>query len=178
MHAPKIILPFQFALAMAGIREIVGPKHEPAIVGIHQRIFSWIKDDETPYCASTMSFWLWAAGYEDPKTVRARDFEEYGEDATDCPQIGRTIVVLSRGSNPSKGHVGFFCGYTADGKVVVYGANQSNRMQYSEYAASRVVALRDPVRVPFEKAKVDANLRGAELRKAMIDLAVSCKTGA
>lgn len=157
--------------SLDGLREIRGAKHELAIVGMHRRIYAWITDDETPWCAAAMSAMFDLAGYADPATVRARDFEDYGVEAC-TPEVGRTIVVLSRGRNPAKGHVGFFAGFSERGGVryvEVLGGNQSNAINVAAYRADRVVAYRDPEGPILSKRRVvTAGMTPGEMRRAMV----------
>lgn len=133
------------ALAEQGQTEEPGPNHNPRVVEYHSRTSLAAKDDETPWCASFVSWTMVEVGLQNPNTARARDFLYYGQ-AMQTPQIG-SIVVLSRGSSPSQGHVGFYMG-ERDDKILVLGGNQSNSVNIAPYAKARVLAYRWPPGVP------------------------------
>jgi uncharacterized protein (TIGR02594 family) len=76
----------------------------------------------TPWCAGFVNGVLGAQGIKGTGSLAARSFLNFGN-ATDNPKPG-DIVVLGRGGDPSKGHVGFFQGYDANGRILVLGGNQ------------------------------------------------------
>jgi uncharacterized protein (TIGR02594 family) len=133
------------ALAEQGQTEEPGPNHNPRIVEYHARTSLAAKDDETPWCASFVSWVMTEAGLRNPNTARARDFLHYGQ-SLDRPFIG-AIVVLSRGNSPTQGHVGFYMGERGD-SILVLGGNQGNSVSIARYAKSRVLAYRWPPGVP------------------------------
>lgn len=94
----------------------------------------------TPWCAAFANAVLGAAGIEGTGKLNARSFLNFGT-ATDNPQVG-DIVVLARGSDPSKGHVGFFQGYDANGNILVLGGNQGNSVKVSSYSKENVLGFR------------------------------------
>jgi hypothetical protein len=53
------------------------------------------------------------------------------------------VVVLSRGSNPSLGHVGFFMGYSGS-NVKILGGNQMNQVSIANFPKTKVAAYRWP----------------------------------
>jgi hypothetical protein len=44
-------------------------------------------------------------------------------------------VVIPRGSNPAQGHVGFYIGTDAKGRVILLGGNQGNKVCIAAFAA-------------------------------------------
>ena len=102
---------------------------------------------KTAWCAAFMNSVLQAQGKpgSEGNQLMARSFAEYGEDATDNPTEG-DIAVFWRGSpNSSQGHVGFFMGYTDDGKhIKVLGGNQSDEVSIKTYPASQLLSIRRP----------------------------------
>jgi uncharacterized protein (TIGR02594 family) len=76
----------------------------------------------TPWCAAFVNGVLGAEGIKGTGSLAARSFLNFGT-ATNNPKPG-DIVVLGRGGDPSKGHVGFFQGYDANGNILVLGGNQ------------------------------------------------------
>lgn len=78
----------------------------------------------TPWCAAFVNAVLGAQGVKGNGSLAARSFMQFGM-KTDDPKPG-DIVVLKRGSDTSKGHVGFFQGYDANGNILVLGGNQGS----------------------------------------------------
>ena len=134
------------AMSQAGIRETRGGE-TPQIMRYHAKVDpsgAWLNEDEDPWCASFASWVLDESGMVSPLTARARDFLGYGE------ELGHwrrgCLVVLSRGSNPAHGHVGFVLDVVGD-QVVVLGGNQSDSVNVAIYPASRLLGWRWPVPV-------------------------------
>jgi len=94
----------------------------------------------TPWCAAFVNGVLGASGVGGNGSLSARSFMNFGK-PVDTPRMG-DIVVLSRGSDPSKGHVGFFQGFDANGNIVVLGGNQGNKVSVATYGRDRLVGFR------------------------------------
>lgn len=94
----------------------------------------------TPWCAGWANAALTQAGMVGTGSLAARSFLNWGEPVTE-PQIG-DMVVLSRGSNPAHGHVGFFKGYDERGRILILGGNQSDAVNVQAYAANRLLGFR------------------------------------
>lgn len=114
---------------------------------------------QTAWCAAYVNAVLGSQGIEGTGKLNARSFLDFGE-AVDSPSKG-DIVVLSRGDpNGWKGHVGFFAGYDANGKVKVLGGNQGNAVSVASYDAGRILGFRRP---PSVGNTAEANERLAKL---------------
>jgi uncharacterized protein (TIGR02594 family) len=94
--------------------------------------FSW--------CATFASWVLQKAGYANPSSCRAREFDpaydwngaqegdrKSGMRKIQTPVFGCIVVWKSN----SGGHVGFYYGKTSDNKIVVIGGNQGNSLKFS-----------------------------------------------
>lgn len=92
------------------------------------------------WCAAWINGTLAAAGLGGTNSNLARSFLKWGE-GVDTPKRG-DVVVLSRGSDPSKGHVGFFAGYDEAGRIMLLGGNQSDAVNVKAYDPSRVLGFR------------------------------------
>ena len=73
----------------------------------------------------------------------ARSYLAWGE-ALDEPRTG-AIAVLSRGADPSLGHVGFLVGLTAS-DIVLLAGNQGDAVSVQAFPRSRLVGVRWPAR--------------------------------
>jgi len=114
---------------------------------------------QTAWCAAYVNAVLGSQGVEGTGRLNARSFLDFGDEVGE-PSLG-DIVVLSRGDpNGWQGHVGFYAGRGADGKIKILGGNQSQQVSVAEYDESRVLGYRRP---PSVKTTADANDRLAKL---------------
>lgn len=121
-------------------------KEASRFIGLHEKIHNNILKPlmnvnpvRTPWCAAFVNAILEKTGFKGSGSLQARSFTNYGVKTND-PQKGDIVVMRT--------HVGFFEGYTyRNGKkyVIVLGGNQNNRVQISEYPASKVIAYRKAV---------------------------------
>lgn len=125
-----------------GIKEVAGAVDNPQIMAMLRMDQSWPANDEVPWCSAFVNYVAKLGGCERSKSLAARSWVNVGsflriEDALP----GFDIVVLSRGSNPAQGHVGFFHDVTDVG-VLLLGGNQGNSVSVSEFSRDRVIAVR------------------------------------
>jgi uncharacterized protein (TIGR02594 family) len=124
-----------------GQAEIEGAQHNPRIVEYHAATSLKASDDETPWCSAFANWCMKQAGVKGSGEANARSWLNWGR------QIGEPvkgcIVVLTRGTSTTSGHVGFFLERQGD-KIQVLGGNQSNRVKVSNYPAADVLGYRLP----------------------------------
>lgn len=140
------------ARAHIGTREIVGPKHNPTIMGWIKRLGTKIlgiavNDDETPWCGTFMAAVLHTeCGFSAPKiAVRASSWDAWGVKVSK-PYLG----AVARFQRPGGGHVGLITGLSVDGKLLrVLGGNQSNAVNETWIERNRAVAYRWPAGEPL-----------------------------
>jgi uncharacterized protein (TIGR02594 family) len=96
----------------------------------------------TPWCAGYVGSVLNASGLKGTGSLAARSYLNYGT-PTDKPSVG-DVVVLSRGGDPSKGHVGFYAGQDRAGNPLVLGGNQDNSVSIKAFPSNRVLGFRRP----------------------------------
>lgn len=131
------------AQAELGVREIPGVEHNPRVLWYFKKA-GWpsIQDDETAWCAAFVSAILELAGIPSAKTVRARDYLNWGVPILE--PVPGCITVFRRGTG-TQGHVAFFVKWSADGtKVLVLGGNQSNQVCEQWYSAFDLLGFRMP----------------------------------
>ena len=112
------------AWAELGQREVAGAAD-------NARIRAFFKDvghppslhDEVAWCAAFAGACLERAGHASTRSLMARSYLRWGA-ALDEGRFG-AVAVLSRGSDPAAGHVGFLLGET-DAHVVLLGGNQGD----------------------------------------------------
>lgn len=135
-----------------GEREIPGPKHNPWIIGMWQKLGApWIKTDDADgaWCGGFVAWCLAEAGLSYPKNYpAAASFATWG---TACaPQMGAIGVKARKGGN----HVFLIVGITADRMFYkALGGNQDNQVSIIDIPASEVNAIRWPKGAPAPENK-------------------------
>lgn len=136
--------PYALAQRFVGeIREMPGVQHHPFIQWAHMLCsLGADQPDETPWCSSFVNAIAWVLNLPRSKSAAARSWLNVGQviqlrDAV----AGSDVVILSRGSNPAQGHVGFFAGLQGD-RVFVLGGNQGNEISIAPFDARDVLGVR------------------------------------
>ncbi len=140
------------AWAELGQREVPGPPANPHIRDLYADAHhAEISSDEVPWCAAFVSACLERSSVPSPRTLLARDYLNWGT-ALIGPRLG-AIAVLSRGPDPSAGHVAFLIGQTGD-QLILLGGNQSNGVTVQAFPKSCLLSLRwpDPTAMPAPKS--------------------------
>ena len=141
------------AWAELGVREVKGSKNEARVLAYYREAgHGEVGNDEVPWCAAFMGAMLKRGGCEGSGSLMARSYLKWGVALTEA-ELG-AVAVLSRGSDPALGHVGFVIGATK-GKVFLLGGNQSDSVNISAFDARKVLGFRWPLEAP-EAAKVPA----------------------
>lgn len=130
------------AWAEFGQSEVSGASANPRILEYFQNVgHSAITDDETAWCAAFVGACLERAGFASTRSLMARSYLEWGEPISEPP--AGSIAVLSRGANPSLGHVGFLVGMT-DAAIYLLGGNQANAVSVARFDRVRLLGVRAP----------------------------------
>lgn len=175
----------KYAIAELGQKEITGPEDNPTIVNYAKEAgFSWVNDDETPWCSIFVNWVAKKAGLKASGKANARSWLLEGINVDTAPEPG-DVVVFWRGSPDSwQGHVGFFFGFSIDGeRVYCLGGNQGNQVSVSAYSIDNVLGFRrlassdmtilpDPVLKKNDKGDKVKALQDA-LKSANIDCGTS-----
>lgn len=127
-----------------GTREIPGEKYHP-------KIFEWwraikrggIKSDEVPWCAAFVGGCLEAVGIISSRYESAKSYLGWGVQLH-APVVG-CIAVFSRAGG---GHVGFVVADDGNGRLMILGGNQADRVSIVPFDKGRVVDYRWPTSVP------------------------------
>lgn len=131
----------QIAQRFDGLREIVGPRHNPTIIRWLEKLRAWWRDDETPWCGVFCAAVMQEAGLPYPKLyMRAKAWSDYGSLLRPDRLAPGAILVFDRKGG---GHVGFYVGEDA-GHYFVLGGNQGNAVNVMKLGKSRLVASRWP----------------------------------
>ncbi|GAA4237567.1 hypothetical protein GCM10022291_24650 [Postechiella marina] len=131
------------AINEVGVTEIKGLKHNKRILEYaEQSYFSWIKDDETPWCSVFLNWVAKEAGLSTSKSAAARSWQNVGFE-TQEPEPGDIVVFWRDNINSHLGHVGIYLGFSKDGnRVYVLGGNQGDAVSISAYPTNRVLSFR------------------------------------
>jgi uncharacterized protein (TIGR02594 family) len=131
------------ALKLVGIRETVGPTHNPVILGWAEALGAKgiYKTDETPWCGLAHAYVALKAGKEPLRgwdMLRALAWADW-EQPSPCPMLGDTLVF----TRPGGGHVGLYVGEDSQCYHVL-GGNQSNAYGFARIAKGRLFSTRRP----------------------------------
>ncbi len=77
-----------------------------------------------------------------PYPLVARSFLHWGTVVTKDDVKRGDIVVFPRGTSEWEGHVGFYYGKVQDGRWIILGGNQNNKVQYDLYNPDTVLGVR------------------------------------
>lgn len=131
----------EIAWAEVGVQETSGGDATPTIVGYFRDAGRpEITSDEVAWCAAFVAACLERAGI--PQTIPpaeallARSYLRVGTEIPE-PRMG-CLVILSRGSDPRAGHVGFCVGWT-DTEIVLLGGNQGNKVSTQHFSRGRIL---------------------------------------
>jgi uncharacterized protein (TIGR02594 family) len=131
----------QIARKEIGQKEAPGDADNVRIREYHATTQGGAVADSVPWCSSFVNFCITQAGLTGTNKKNARSWAKWGKAVADL--VPGCVVVLSRGSDPNLGHVGFFVGH--DGPMVrLLGGNQSDAVGIASYDADRIVAKRMP----------------------------------
>lgn len=135
LHIPRHM---EIAFSQLGTKEWEGDPSNPE-VNKYLNSVDLPSNDKIPWCAAFVNWILLEAGKPGTKSGLARSFLRCGVEIPE-PEFG-SIVVLRRGVDPRKGHVGFYLD-EYPGFVVMLGGNQMNKVGINFYAKWRVLSYR------------------------------------
>lgn len=130
------------ARSWIGTSERRGRAADPGILAFYRDAgHPEISDDSVAWCAAFAGACLARSGIVPTGSLRARSYLDWGR-PLDVPRRG-AIAVLSRGSSPALGHVGFLIEARSD-KVLILGGNQGDKVSIAAFPRSRVLSYRWP----------------------------------
>lgn len=146
------------ALELYGTTEIIGPNHNPVIMGWAKELgISYYKSDEIAWCGLFVSIVIKRAGREIvDNPLWARSWVNFGVPSPD-PMLGDILVFKRNGG----GHVGLYVGEDSKSYYVL-GGNQSNQVNIVKILKSRFLEARRPAyrSQPINIRKVFLNMAG------------------
>lgn len=136
------------AATFLGTKEIIGAKHNPAIVDMLRNVGLRRHGDETPWCAAFVNWVLSSLVIKGTGSARARSFEDWGMSLNPDPERawelvcpGDIVVLWRKREHSAFGHVGFFLRREGH-HIWLLGGNQGNRVSAKRYHNNRVVTFR------------------------------------
>ena len=130
------------AWAELGQREVSGSADNSRIRAFFRDVGQPARlHDEVAWCAAFVGACLERAELASTRSLMARSYLRWG--AALVVGRGGAVAVLSRGSDPAAGHVGFFIGET-DGQVVLLGGNQGDAVSVAAFPKARLLGFRWP----------------------------------
>lgn len=140
---------FSLAQRYVGIQEIGGEQDHPLVQWwLSLCGFPTDVHDEVAWCSAFVNGIAWELRLPRSKSAAARSWLTVGTPIELAQaRVGYDVVVLSRGSNPAQGHVGWFAGVSRpDGpdrlEVQILGGNQVNSVCVEAFPVDRVVGVR------------------------------------
>ena len=134
------------AWAALGVAETPGPASTATVLAYYRDAgHPEVRSDDVAWCAAFVGACLERSGKTSTRSLLARSYLTWGEAIAE-PRVG-AIAVLSRGSDPTQGHVGFLVGTSGD-TLHLLGGNQSDRVCVQSFDRTRLLALRWPNNSP------------------------------
>lgn len=125
---------YKFAKSLIGTKEIVGTGSNVTISEMFEYTDMGRQPDSVPWCSAFVNFCLYRTGYKGSFSAAARSFTWGSFKKIDFKE--GCIVVIPRGDDPGKGHVGFAVSYKSIGPVhivKILGGNQNDAVNISTY---------------------------------------------
>ena len=98
---------------------------------------------DTPWCGYFVSSLLTNMGIKPAEQPGwSRSYLDWGQGVSLSEAKAGDIVVFQRGNDPTKGHVGIFMGFDANGNIRVLGGNQSDQVKESIYSRHKLLGVR------------------------------------
>jgi len=144
--APQLLVQ---ALKLYGVTEVPGPKSNSTILGWLKKLaFSWIKDDATPWCGTSLAYAATEAGVavRNPEMPRAFWWCGWGTPVA-VPMLGDVLVLTIS-------HVGIYVGENTT-HYFILGGNQGDAYNISRFPKTWLKCAR---RTPW-KVGQPANVR-------------------
>ena len=126
-----------------GTTEIPGNQHNQRIVNYAKESgFSYVNDDETPWCSFFMNWVAKKAGKETTGLGNARSWLNAGVSVVN-PEPGDIVIFWRESPHSHKGHVGVFMGFSQDQtRIYTLGGNQNNQVSETAYPKSQLLGFR------------------------------------
>lgn len=133
---------FSIAERFLGFKEVPGVVNNPHILAMLRLDSTWPESEQVPWCSAFTNYVAWLLNLPRSKSLAARSWLTVGRGVgLDEAEAENDVVILSRGSNPALGHVGFYAGRTGQ-DVLILGGNQADAVSVQPFVEGRVLAVR------------------------------------
>jgi uncharacterized protein (TIGR02594 family) len=124
-----------------------GSEHNPRIITALAAVVGkrnpLSQADETAWCAAALAHAMRASQLRPKRSLRARDYLNWGREVSLDEVVPGDIVIFWRVSPESwQGHVGVFSHFDRNGNLVMIGGNQRGDWRELTYARARVIGAR------------------------------------
>ena len=124
----------------AGVREGEGSASNIRILAFYAEVGKpGVTSDGVAWCAAFAGACLERAGLKSTRSLLARSYLGWGQPITQM-RTG-AIAVLTRGADPTQGHVGFLLGEQGN-QIFLPGGNQRDAVTVQAFDKSRLIGLR------------------------------------
>lgn len=173
----------EVASGQIGVKEVSGSKSNPQILKYAKECgFNNYTSDESAWCSLFANWVAKTTGLERSNSLAARSWLNVGI-PIENPEPGDIVVFWRESRESWKGHVGFFNGFSADGKrVYCLGGNQGNQVSITAKTLDTVLGYRRlrPVETPqFTSKNLKKGDSGSEvilLQDSLKQLGFNCGT--
>lgn len=132
----------KIAAGEIGVKEIHGSQHNPRILEYQEMTGLTFGNDEVAWCSIFANWCALQANLPRSNAANARSWLNVGR-KTSFPVPGDVVVIWRESPTSWKGHVGFFMGYTHDGKdIFILGGNQDDEVNIQKFDINRVLEFR------------------------------------
>ena len=141
--------PYEHAKGELGVTEIAGEIDNKTIVEYFAEVgHSWVKDDETAWCAAFIGAMIERSGYRSTRELNARSYLKWGIPVAVEDAVEGDIVIFKRGDSAWQGHVTFLVKKNSGGTLKCLGGNQRDQVNVQNYSRNKLLGIR---RVPIFK---------------------------
>lgn len=129
------------AIGEMNVEEFAGAEANPRILEYFSSTSFHASDDLVPWCSAFVSWCLEQAGVKSTRSAAARSYLNWGESIQ--KGIQGAIVILSRGNDLTKGHVGFWWSEDLT-QVYLLSGNQRNKVCVQGFPKKDIIGIRAP----------------------------------
>jgi uncharacterized protein (TIGR02594 family) len=144
---------FQEARRLIGVRE--DPKHtsNPTLLDWANDLDVQYGDDSIPWCGLFVAHCIASTLSHEPMPTNPLGARNWARWGAPCEPMPGAVLVFWRGDRDGwKGHVGFYAGEEAGGRVFhVLGGNQTDQVCVARISSDRLLAARWPATAPMMK---------------------------
>lgn len=135
---------FDLAKTFIGLKEIPGSEDNQEIVQMFKDVgHSWVKDDETAWCAAFVGSMLERSGLRSTRKLNARSYLDWGKPIPVNEIQAGDICIKTRGDvNGWTGHVFMATAPASAGTIKGLGGNQSNSVNIQRFKVSELLGVR------------------------------------